>query len=76
MYSFDWLYGFVSSIFVYTVLSKLFPAKESLIPRSIYTLEILEGEDMSSDRDVEGESKDAFEMKGVNVNAADLGKVM
>ncbi|KAH0142528.1 uridine permease-like protein Fui1, partial [Aureobasidium melanogenum] len=67
LYSFDWLYGFVSSIFVYTVLSKLFPAKESLIPRSIYSLEILEGEDMSSDRDVEGESKDAFEMKGVNV---------
>lgn len=76
LYSFDWLYGFVSSIFVYTVLSKLFPAKESLIPKSIYSLEILEGEDMSSDRDVEGESKDAFEMKGVNVNAADLGKVL
>ncbi|KAG9848047.1 uridine permease-like protein Fui1, partial [Aureobasidium melanogenum] len=76
LYSFDWLYGFVSSIFVYTVLSKLFPAKESLIPRSIYSLEILEGEDMSTDRDVEGESKDTFEMKGVNVNAADLGKVL
>ncbi|KAG9578270.1 uridine permease-like protein Fui1, partial [Aureobasidium melanogenum] len=75
LYSFDWLYGFVSSIFVYTVLNKLFPSKEALIPRSIYSLEILEGEDMSTDRDVEGESKDKFEMKGVNVNAADLGKV-
>ncbi|KAH0263139.1 uridine permease-like protein Fui1, partial [Aureobasidium melanogenum] len=76
LYSFDWLYGFVSSIFVYTVLNKLFPSKEALIPRSIYSLEILEGEDMSTDRDVEDESKDTFEMKGVNINAADLGKVL
>ncbi|CAD0099486.1 unnamed protein product [Aureobasidium mustum] len=76
LYSFDWLYGFVSSIFVYTVLSKLFPSKESLIPRSIYSLEVLEGKETSSDRDVEAESRGVYEMKGSNVNAADLGKVL
>lgn len=76
LYSFDWLYGFVSSIFVYTVLNKLFPSREALVSRSVYSLEILEGEDMSTDRDVEGESKGVFEMKGGNIDATDLGKVM
>lgn len=58
------------------MLSKLFPSKESLIPRSIYSLEVLEGKETSSDRDVEAESRGVYEMKGSNVNAADLGKVL
>ena len=36
LYTFDWLYGFVVSIFLYTSLSLLFPAKESLIPTTIF----------------------------------------
>ncbi|KAI4760211.1 uridine permease-like protein Fui1 [Aureobasidium sp. EXF-3400] len=76
LYSFDWLYGFVSSIFVYTVLSKIFPTKEALIPRSIYSLEVVEGKEMSSDRDIEGESDGIFEKKGGNVEAVDFGKVL
>lgn len=42
MYTFDWLYGFVSSIVVYTVLHKLFPRKESLIEKTIDGVELLE----------------------------------
>ena len=40
LYSFDWLYGFVTSIFVYTVLHKIFPWKESLIPKTIDGVEV------------------------------------
>lgn len=76
LYSFDWLYGFVSSIFVYTVLSKVFPSREALIPKSIYSLEVVEGKEMSSDRDVESESRYMFEKNGGNVEAVDFGKVL
>lgn len=41
-YSIDWLYGFVSSIVVYTALHKCFPARESLIPKTIDGVEIME----------------------------------
>jgi NCS1 family nucleobase:cation symporter-1 len=74
LYSFDWLYGFVSSIFVYTVFSKIFPTKEALIPRSIYSVEVVEGKEADSDRDIEGESRGVFEEKGGNVEAVDFGK--
>jgi len=40
IYSFDWLYGFVSSIFVYTVLHKISPARESLVPVTIDGVEV------------------------------------
>jgi NCS1 family nucleobase:cation symporter-1 len=36
LYTFDWLFGFTMSIFVYTALSWLKPAKESLVPTTIY----------------------------------------
>jgi NCS1 family nucleobase:cation symporter-1 len=64
----------VSGIFVYTVFSKIFPSKEALIPRSIYSLEVVEGKEMGSDRDVEGENRGVFEKKGGNVDAVDFGK--
>jgi len=51
-YSIDWLYGFVSSIVVYTTLHKIVPAKESLIPRTIDGVEIME------ERKARGESPD------------------
>lgn len=40
LYSFDWLYGFVTSITVYTVLHKIFPNCESLVPETIDGVEI------------------------------------
>lgn len=39
LYTFDWLYGFVVSIFLYTTLSKFFPATESLVEHTIYHVE-------------------------------------
>jgi nucleobase:cation symporter-1, NCS1 family len=36
LYDFDWLFGFVTSIFLYTTLSYFFPAKESLIEKTIF----------------------------------------
>ncbi|KAF1989082.1 uridine permease-like protein Fui1 [Aulographum hederae CBS 113979] len=42
LYTFDWLYGFVTSIFVYTVLHKLLPWKESLVPKTIFGVEALD----------------------------------
>lgn len=39
LYTFDWLYGFVVSIFLYTSLSYIFPAKESLVETTIYELD-------------------------------------
>ncbi|KAK5137135.1 hypothetical protein LTR08_000640 [Meristemomyces frigidus] len=40
LYTFDWLYGFVASIFVYTTLHLIFPAKESLVSRTIDGVEL------------------------------------
>lgn len=39
LYTFDWLYGFVVSIFLCTTLSYFFPAKESLVETTIYGLD-------------------------------------
>jgi nucleobase:cation symporter-1, NCS1 family len=43
LYSFDWLFGFVTSIFLYTVLSKVFPARETLLNDTIWNLDTIEG---------------------------------
>ena len=43
LYSIDWLFGFVVSIFLYTGLSWLFPARESLSTVTIFGHE-LDGE--------------------------------
>ncbi|KAK6829715.1 permease [Apiospora arundinis] len=39
LYSFNWLFGFVTSIFLYTVLSFMFPAKETLLLDTVWDLE-------------------------------------
>lgn len=82
LYTFDWLFGFVVSIFLYTSLSWIFPHKEALIPHTIYTLEVVEGKSNSPERDVEGDSQGLHETnpdskKGFgNVDAVDIGKGM
>lgn len=43
LYTFDWLFGFVVSIFLYTALSWMYPAAESLVVTTIYGYEIGEG---------------------------------
>ncbi|KAE9367041.1 NCS1 nucleoside transporter family [Stipitochalara longipes BDJ] len=42
LYTFDWLFGFVTSIFVYTVLSYLVPAKDTLVQHTVYGHEIVD----------------------------------
>lgn len=66
LYTFDWLYGFVVSIFLYTSLSKIFPAKDSLVEHTIYGLdESYEGQEPAFERN-DGKHFG-------NVGAVDLG---
>lgn len=44
LYSFDWLFGFVMSIFVYTSLSLAFPEGSTLVPETIRSLDVLDGQ--------------------------------
>lgn len=80
LYSFDWIFGFVVSIVLYTSLSWIFPHKDALIPHTIYTIETIEGKAGSPERDVEGESQGIHEKKPDknkgfgNVDAVDSGK--
>lgn len=43
LYTFDWLFGFVVSIVLYTSLSWIFPAKETLLTDTIWNNEAIEG---------------------------------
>jgi NCS1 family nucleobase:cation symporter-1 len=61
LYTFDWLFGFTCSIVVYTALSWIFPAKESLTPVTIYGNEVDEGIHSS---DVESASGKTGTMEG------------
>jgi len=36
VYTFDWLFGFVTSVVLYTVLSWVWPAKETLVESTVY----------------------------------------
>jgi NCS1 family nucleobase:cation symporter-1 len=49
LYTFDWMFRFVMSIFCYTVLSYLFPAKESQVAHTIYGHEIMDEGSQPSD---------------------------
>ncbi|KAF2726994.1 uracil permease [Polyplosphaeria fusca] len=44
LFTFNWLYGFLLSIFLYYVANLIFPHKESLIPKVVTGFEILDGE--------------------------------
>jgi len=66
LYTFDWLYGFVVSIFLYTVLSKIFPAPESLIEHTIYGLD--ETYDQAQEPGSESDKRDFG-----NVDVVDMG---
>lgn len=52
LYTICWLYGFVSSITIYVTLHKIFPAKESLIDKTIDGVEVVaEAKQYPSDSD-------------------------
>lgn len=78
LYTFDWLFGFVTSVVVYTVVSWGWPARESLVENTIYG-DVVEGRGSGSDADSAGgecgivcTSGDG-EKKGGDVGAVDLG---
>jgi len=43
LYTFDWLFGFVVSIVLYTAFSWIFPARETLLTETIWNNEAIEG---------------------------------
>ncbi|CAK7224800.1 hypothetical protein SBRCBS47491_005676 [Sporothrix bragantina] len=54
LYKFDWLFGFVVSIAVYTALSKLFPAENSLVAATVRTRE--ESDELATEKVLNGEA--------------------
>jgi len=69
LYTFDWLYGFVVSIFLYSTLSYFFPAKETLVETTIY------GRDDSSQlSDKEHPSAPNYEKDFGNVDAVKVAQ--
>jgi NCS1 family nucleobase:cation symporter-1 len=69
LYTFDWLYGFVVSIFLYSTLSYFFPAKETLVETTIY------GRDDSSQlSDKEHPSAPNYEKDFGNVDAVKMAQ--
>lgn len=69
LYTFDWLFGFTTSIFLYTVLSYLFKHSESQIPTTIYGHDL--GEAQGSDEE-SGSGGVRYEKDFGNVDAVDL----
>jgi NCS1 family nucleobase:cation symporter-1 len=43
LYTFDWLFGFVTSIVLYTALSWIFPAKDTVLTETIWNNEAIDG---------------------------------
>jgi NCS1 family nucleobase:cation symporter-1 len=43
LYTFDWLFGFTTSIFLYTTLSYIFPHKESQLDHTVFGHDLVEG---------------------------------
>jgi len=39
LYTFNWMFGFVTAIFLYTVLSYAFPAKETFLMETVWDLD-------------------------------------
>jgi nucleobase:cation symporter-1, NCS1 family len=63
LYIFDWLFGFVVSVAEYTVASRFFTAKESLVETTIYGCDIVEA---AATFDIEGSIKQGENEKTVD----------
>lgn len=57
LYSFDWLFGFVVSIFLYAALSWLFPAKETLLTETIWGLDGVAVDGVNQGIDIENQKE-------------------
>jgi NCS1 family nucleobase:cation symporter-1 len=53
LYTLNWMFGFVTSIFLYTVLNYVFPAKETLLEETIWDLGQVAVETYSHESDLE-----------------------
>ncbi|KAL3425551.1 NCS1 nucleoside transporter [Phlyctema vagabunda] len=76
LYSFDWLYGFVVSIFVYTVASYFSPPTTTLVDETIWGLDpdsgSLSDHGVKSERDLENDGeKKKGDVMGVGVDSVD-----
>lgn len=68
LYTFDWLFGFVVSIILYTGLSKVFPAQESLSDVTIFGHENAEyGSDIESKGKVGDDKKEFGDVGAIDV---------
>lgn len=70
LYTFDWLFGFVTSIVLYTSLSLIFPAKESLVSETVYGHNVIDG-NYTRESDEESTSHQHEKDFG-NVDAVDM----
>lgn len=71
LYTFDWLFGFTTSIFLYTVLSLISPHKSSQIPTTVYGYDLDGQEPGSSDIESTGvrHEKDFGNVDAVDLNS-------
>lgn len=63
LYTFNWLFGFVVSIFLYTSLSWIFPDKQTLVSQTIWALDQSPIEGQTSDEE-QGRVKTGFANDG------------
>ncbi|KAH8160366.1 hypothetical protein CIB48_g7878 [Xylaria polymorpha] len=70
LYTFNWMFGFVTSIFLYVVLSYVFPAKETLVAETVWDLDQIAVEAYPRASDVEhgsdGKSKSSDGVSDMN----------
>ena len=81
LYTFDWLFGFVTSIVVYVTLHKIFPWKDALVPATIDGVAIMEerkGRGYSPDGSVDDEKHvgkvNENDMQQSHIHGHDHGK--
>ncbi|KAA8577088.1 hypothetical protein MFRU_023g00260 [Monilinia fructicola] len=71
LYSFDWLFGFTVSVVVYTVVSWVFPATESLVESTVYG-DMVEGVGSDGEGDMARVVSDREKSPG-DMGAVDIG---
>jgi len=81
LYTFDWLFGFVTSIVLYTGLSYIFPEQQSKVDHTVYGHDM--GERSGSDVESEGvkqvpteEDGKMMHEKDMGMDGEDMGKVL
>lgn len=70
LYTFDWLFGFTTSIFVYVTLSYIFPSPRAFVTETTYGHDVIDGAQSS---DVESSRHGHGEKDFGNVDAVDIG---